>query len=112
MVPLRSRLTAAVVARKLSARMSRRRLAGFLVLLAAMLVIVGCGGGSRSKSSHRDSAKAPVTTNASPTNAAVSSKLITMLQDDAILASPTTQLPLVRALGATTVRVFQTWYSL
>ncbi len=34
------------------------------------------------------------------------------MQDDAILASPATELPLVRALGATTVRVFLTWYSL
>jgi hypothetical protein len=84
--------------------MSPRRLAWFLVLLGGMLVIVGCGG-SRSRSSHR--AKSPVAD-----NAAVSSRLITMLQDDAILASPATQLPLVRALGATTVRVFLTWYSL
>jgi hypothetical protein len=35
-----------------------------------------------------------------------------MVQDNAILASPATELPLVRALGATTVRVFVTWYSL
>jgi hypothetical protein len=45
-------------------------------------------------------------------NAAVSSRLITILQDDSILASPTTALPLVRAFGATTVRVPVTWYSL
>jgi hypothetical protein len=45
-------------------------------------------------------------------NAAVSSRQITMVQDNAILASPATELPVVRALGATTVRVFLTWYSL
>ena len=38
--------------------------------------------------------------------------MITIVQDDAILASPATALPLVRSLGATTVRVFVTWYSL
>ncbi len=71
-----------------------------------MLLIVGCGG-SGSRSSQRDSVKASVSA-----NVAVSSRLITILQDNAILASPTTELPLVRALGATTVRVFVTWYSL
>jgi hypothetical protein len=71
-----------------------------------MLLVVGCGG-SGSRSSQHDSVEASITA-----NAAVSSRQITMLQDDAILASPTTELPLVRALGATTVRVFLTWYSL
>jgi hypothetical protein len=37
---------------------------------------------------------------------------ITMVQDNAILATPATELPRVRALGATTVRVFVSWYSL
>jgi hypothetical protein len=67
---------------------------------------VGCGG-SGSRSSKRDGIKALVTA-----NAAVRSRQITMVQDNAILASPATELPLVRALGATTVRVFASWYSL
>jgi hypothetical protein len=71
-----------------------------------MLLIVGCGG-SGSKSSHRESVKRLVTD-----NAAVSSRLITIVQDTTILTSPATELPLVRELGATTVRVFVTWYSL
>jgi hypothetical protein len=86
--------------------MSLRRLAPFLVLLGALLLLVGCGG-SGSGSSHRNGVKASVTA-----NAAVSSRQITMVQDNAVLASPATELPLVRALGATTVRVFVTWYSL
>ena len=44
--------------------------------------------------------------------AAASTKQISMIQDGSILASPATALPQVRALGATTVRVFVTWYSL
>jgi hypothetical protein len=71
-----------------------------------MLLIVGCGG-SGSGSRHRSHVKAVVTA-----NAAVSSRPITMLQDDAILAAPATELPVVRELGATTVRVSVTWYSL
>jgi hypothetical protein len=71
-----------------------------------MFVIAGCGG-SGSRSRQRDRVKPSVTA-----NAAVSSRQITMVQDNAILASPATELPLVRALGATTVRVFLTWYSL
>jgi hypothetical protein len=71
-----------------------------------MLLIVGCGG-SGSGSSGRDGVKALVMS-----NAAVSSRQITIVQDNAILASPATELPLVRALGATTVRVSVTWYSL
>jgi hypothetical protein len=71
-----------------------------------MLLIVGCGG-SGSRSSQRDSVKASVMS-----NSAVSSRQITLVQDNAILASPATELPLVRALGATTVRVSVTWYSL
>jgi hypothetical protein len=71
-----------------------------------MLLIAGCGG-SGSKSSHRDGVNASM-----PANAAVARKLITMVDDDAILSSPTTALPVVRAIGATTVRVFVTWYSL
>jgi hypothetical protein len=45
-------------------------------------------------------------------NAAASSKQLSMIQDGSILASPTTALARVRALGATTVRVFVPWYSL
>lgn len=45
-------------------------------------------------------------------NAAVSSRQITMLQDNVVLASPAAELSLVRALGVTTVRVSVTWYSL
>jgi hypothetical protein len=37
---------------------------------------------------------------------------ITMVQDNAILAYPAAELPRVRALGATTVRVFVSWYAL
>ena len=85
-----------------------------------MLLVVGCGG-SGSKSNQRHSVTTSVTgvttsvtgvTTSVTANAAVSSRQITMLQDNAILASPATALPLVRALGATTVRVFVTWYSL
>jgi hypothetical protein len=111
---------AADMTRNLNNRMSSRRLASSLVLLGGMLLVVGCGGsGSRSSQSdshsqshsqsqsqsHTDSITASAT-------APAASRLITMIQDDAILASPATELPLVRALGATTVRVFVTWYSL
>ena len=65
-----------------------------------MLLIAACGGHG-SKSSHHGGVKASV-----PANTAVASRLITMVQDDAILASPATALPVVRAIGATTVRVF------
>ncbi len=86
--------------------MSLRYLAVSLVLLGGMLSIVGCGGSS-SSSKQREGVKAKVAS-----NVAVSSRLITMVEDNAVLASPATELPLVRALGATTVRVFVTWYSL
>src|ERR1700677_5321994 len=77
------------LARNLSLRMSPRRLAWSLVLLGGMLLIAGCGG-SGSKSSHRDGVNASM-----PANAAVARKLITMVDDDAILAAPTTALPVV-----------------
>jgi hypothetical protein len=44
--------------------------------------------------------------------AAASSKQITMIQDNSILSNPAAALPQVRALGASTVRVFVPWYTL
>ena len=47
-----------------------------------------------------------------PATAIASKRQIAIIQDGAITSSPSTELPNVRALGASTIRVFVTWYSL
>jgi hypothetical protein len=48
----------------------------------------------------------------SPPPASASTNQISIFQDNSVTTSPTTALPEIRALGAKTVRVFVTWYSL
>ena len=45
-------------------------------------------------------------------SAAASTKQVSIIQDNSILSDPAAALPRVRELGATTVRVFVSWYSL
>ena len=49
---------------------------------------------------------------AAPSPASASTKQISMLDDGTILSSPSSSLPLVRSVGATTVRVFVYWYNI
>jgi hypothetical protein len=48
----------------------------------------------------------------SPPPASASTNQISIFQDDSVTTNPTVALPEIRALGAKTVRVFVTWYSL